>query len=49
MSSEDPKALRRYSLAGFDLRPCVAAAGVLRPDLPPVPDGVEEPSRETAA
>jgi GNAT superfamily N-acetyltransferase len=46
MSSEDPKALRRYALAGFDLRPCVAAAGVLRPDLPAVPDGVEEPDRE---
>ena len=34
MSSEDPKALRRYSLAGFELRPCVVAAGVLRTDLP---------------
>jgi GNAT superfamily N-acetyltransferase len=40
MSSEDPRALRRYALAGFDLRPCVAAAGMLRPDLPEVP--VEE-------
>jgi GNAT superfamily N-acetyltransferase len=36
MSSEDPKALRRYALAGFDLRPCVAAAGMLRADLPGV-------------
>ena len=36
MSSEDPKALRRYALAGFDLRPCVAAAGMLRTDLPVV-------------
>jgi GNAT superfamily N-acetyltransferase len=34
MSSEDPRAMRRYALAGFDLRPCVAAAGVLRTDLP---------------
>jgi GNAT superfamily N-acetyltransferase len=34
MSSEDPKALRRYALAGFDLHPCVAAAGMLRLDLP---------------
>ena len=36
MSSEDPEALRRYALAGFDLRPCVAAAGMLRTDLPVV-------------
>jgi GNAT superfamily N-acetyltransferase len=36
MSSEDPKAMRRYALAGFDLRPCVAAAGMLRTDLPDV-------------
>jgi GNAT superfamily N-acetyltransferase len=48
MSSEDPKAMRRYALAGFDLRPCVAAAGALRTDLPPMPDGVEEPDRAAA-
>jgi len=48
MSSEDPKALRRYALAGFDLRPCVAAAGTLRADLPPVPAGVQEPGRAEA-
>jgi predicted N-acetyltransferase YhbS len=48
MSSEDPKALRRYALAGFDLRPCVVAAGALRTDLPPSPDGVEEPDRAAA-
>ena len=47
MSSEDPKAMRRYARAGFDLRPCVAAAGVLRPDLPKAPE-VEEPGREEA-
>jgi GNAT superfamily N-acetyltransferase len=46
MSSEDPKALRRYALAGFDLRPCVAAAGMLRTDLPQVT--AEEPDRATA-
>ncbi|MEA2177685.1 MAG: hypothetical protein QOG77_982, partial [Solirubrobacteraceae bacterium] len=28
MSSEDPKAMRRYARAGFDLHPCVAAAGI---------------------
>jgi GNAT superfamily N-acetyltransferase len=48
MSSEDPKAMRRYAVAGFDLRPCVAAAGVLRPDLAPMPGGIEEPGRDEA-
>jgi GNAT superfamily N-acetyltransferase len=48
MSSEDPKALRRYALAGFDLRPCVVAAGALRINLPPAPDGVEKPDRAAA-
>ncbi len=47
MSSEDPKAMRRYARAGFDLRPCVAAAGVLRPDLPEAPE-VQEPGRAEA-
>lgn len=28
-SSTDPKAMRRYSGAGFDLHPCVAAAGIV--------------------
>ena len=28
LSSEDPKAMRRYARAGFDLRPCVSAAGI---------------------
>jgi GNAT superfamily N-acetyltransferase len=48
MSSEDPKAMRRYVLAGFDLHPCVACAGVLRPDLPPAPAGIEELDRAAA-
>jgi GNAT superfamily N-acetyltransferase len=48
MSSEDPRALRRYALAGFGLRPCVAAAGMLRTDLPAVPAGVHEPDRAAA-
>jgi GNAT superfamily N-acetyltransferase len=47
MSSEDPKAMRRYALGGFDLRPSVAFAGVLRPDLPPAREGIEEPDRAT--
>jgi GNAT superfamily N-acetyltransferase len=29
LSSEDPKAMRRYARAGFSLRPTVAAAGIL--------------------
>jgi GNAT superfamily N-acetyltransferase len=44
MSSEDPKAMHRYVRAGFDLRPCVAAAGMLRADLPP--ERVDEPGPE---
>lgn len=28
-SSVDPKAMRRYARAGFDLRPCVAAGGIV--------------------
>ncbi len=50
LSSEDPRAMRRYALAGFALRPCVAAAGVVRHErLPdPVP-GVRPPAdREEA-
>jgi len=29
LSSQDPRAMRRYSQAGFDLHPCVAARGVV--------------------
>lgn len=28
VSSEDPKAMRMYARAGFDLRPCVSVAGI---------------------
>ena len=51
MSSEDPKALRSYARAGFDLRPCVAAAGMLRTALggsEPGSGGIEEPDRAAA-
>jgi GNAT superfamily N-acetyltransferase len=35
LSSTDPKAMRRYARAGLDLRPCVAAAGIVdRSKLP---------------
>ena len=43
-SSTDPKAMRRYARAGFDLRPCVAAGGTL--DRSSLPTGLR--SRETA-
>jgi GNAT superfamily N-acetyltransferase len=36
LSTERPAAMRRYSRAGLDLRPCVAAAGI--PDLTEAPD-----------
>jgi len=39
LSSEDPRAMRRYALAGFALRPCVAAAGIVRHDGLPARDG----------
>jgi GNAT superfamily N-acetyltransferase len=42
-SSVDPKAMRRYSSAGFDLRPCVAAGGIV--DRSSIPAGMR--SRET--
>jgi GNAT superfamily N-acetyltransferase len=29
LASTDPRALRRYSRAGFELRPCIAAAGTI--------------------
>jgi GNAT superfamily N-acetyltransferase len=35
LSSEDPKALRLYARAGFDLRPTVAAAGIVNRDAIP--------------
>ena len=36
LSSTDPKAMRRYARAGFELRPLVAAAGIVeRSALPP--------------
>lgn len=53
LSSEDPKAMRRYARAGFALRPCVAAAGIVhRPALPAahdeIRDGCDEPALAVA-
>jgi GNAT superfamily N-acetyltransferase len=43
LSSTDPKAMRRYARAGLDLRPCVAAAGIVdRSRLPATPPAIVE-------
>jgi len=43
LSSTDPKAMRRYARAGLDLRPCVAAAGIVdRTALPATPPAIVE-------
>jgi GNAT superfamily N-acetyltransferase len=39
LSSTDPRAMRRYARAGFELRPAVAAAGIVERDALPAPDG----------
>ena len=43
-ASDDPKALRRYRLAGFDLQPRYSAKGVLDRALLPAVEGVREAS-----
>lgn len=43
LSSTDPRAMRMYAQAGFDLRPCVAVAGILDRDA--IPNGLR--ARET--
>jgi len=40
LSSADPRAIRRYVAAGFDLHPVVSATGVVRRDGLPAVDGV---------
>ena len=43
LSSTDPKAMRRYARAGLDLRPSVAAAGIVdRSTLPAIPAAITE-------
>jgi GNAT superfamily N-acetyltransferase len=49
LSSEDPRALRRYARAGFELRPCVAAAGIVRRDGLAGADGVREAGEDGLA
>lgn len=43
-ASDDPKALRRYRHAGFDLRPCYEAKGVVDRSLIPAVSGVRDGS-----
>jgi GNAT superfamily N-acetyltransferase len=38
LSTTDPRAMRRYALAGFELRPCVAFAGIV--DRGAIPSGL---------
>jgi hypothetical protein len=45
-ASDDPKALRRYHSAGFELLPCFHARGQLDRSLVPVTRGVREGSYE---
>ena len=48
MSSQDPKAMRLYALAGFHLRPCVALAGIV--DRSAIPAGLRaRPSEDLEA
>jgi GNAT superfamily N-acetyltransferase len=46
-SSTDPKAMRRYARAGFDLRPCVAAAGIV--DRSALPRGLRSSEADAGA
>ena len=49
-SSVDPKAMRLYARAGFDLRPCVAAAGIVdRTKIPASLESRESDDAEQAA
>jgi GNAT superfamily N-acetyltransferase len=42
LSTESPAAMRRYARLGLDLRPCVAAAGILDRARLPAADGVRD-------
>ena len=42
LSTESPAAMRRYARLGLDLRPCVAAAGIVDRTRLPAADGVVE-------
>lgn len=42
VSSDDPRAIRRYARAGFDLAPTLSASGTVRADAPARPGTVRE-------
>jgi ribosomal protein S18 acetylase RimI-like enzyme len=46
LSTESPAAMRRYARLGLDLRPCVAAAGIVDRTRLPDPDGVTDAGPE---
>jgi GNAT superfamily N-acetyltransferase len=47
LSTPDPRAMRRYALAGFELRPCVAFAGIVDRDA--IPAGLRSRPGSAAA
>jgi ribosomal protein S18 acetylase RimI-like enzyme len=47
LSSTDPRAMRRYALAGFELRPCVTFAGIV--DRHAIPAGLRSRPGSAAA
>src|SRR4051812_21817748 len=47
LSTTDPRAMRRYALAGFELRPCVAFAGIVDRDA--IPAGLRSRPGDAAA
>src|SRR5256885_8629258 len=46
LSTTDPRAMRRYALAGFELRPCVAFAGIVDRDA--IPAGLRSRAGDAA-
>jgi hypothetical protein len=49
LSTASPAAMRRYARLGLELRPCVAAAGIVDPARRPVAVGVREAGAEGIA
>ena len=49
LSTEHPAAMHRYARLGLDLRPCVAAAGIVDRDRRPDADGVTDAGRDGLA
>jgi GNAT superfamily N-acetyltransferase len=46
LSTTDPRAMRRYALAGFELRPCVTLAGIVDRDA--IPGGLRSRAGDAA-